>query len=213
MSTHALPQVQSYAPYVEPGNYTTPVHDPANGSNGVYPGNLGHSSLTSHYSRQPNDVSPTVLNSWVQPLEAGARGSSLAFEHDKSGTATYVTGSGWGSEFSVGDDSLTQWNTSHWLLDPFLPATSVPSDSVSASSFGTTDGSSRVSHELKRNEVVDPELTGFFQPALSVIASGECVGKDSQQWVCTQCHQNVRKADRMSHHLGHLNLKEWKCTW
>ena len=126
------------------------------------------------------------------------------------GTATYATDSGRASEFSVGDDSLTQWNPAHWVLDPLLAVTS-----VSASSFGTTGGSSRVSHELKRNEVVDPELTGCFQPASSVIGLGEGVGKDSQRqhWICTQCHKSVRKADRVSHHLRHLNLKEWKCTW
>ena len=208
--TLVRPQVQSYAPYLEPGNYTTPAHDPANGYNGVYLGNLGHSSFPSQYSSQPNNVPPTILGSWVQPLEAGPRGSPVTSRHDMSGTATYATGSGWTSEVSVGDDSLTQWNPSHSVQDPLLPVTS-----VSALSFGTTGGGSRVRHELKRNEVVDPELTGFFQPASSVIASGEDVGKHSQrrQWICTQCYKGVRKAERVSHHLGHLNLKEWTCTW
>ena len=128
------PQVQSYAPYLEPGNYTTLAHDPADGSNGVYLGNLGHSSFASQYSSQPYDVPPTVLN-WDQPLEAGPRGSPVTSRHDMSGIATYATCSGWASKFSVGDDSLTH-------------------SSVSASRFGTTGGGSHVSHELKRNEVV-----------------------------------------------------------
>ena len=212
--------MQSYAPHLEPGNYTTPAHDPANGPDAIYSSNLGYGSFASQYSKQPNDVPSTVLNSWVQPpksgyeVEAGPGGSLVASEHGKSATAPYATGSGWASEFSAGDDSLTQWNLPHWLLDPLLPVMPV-SASVSASSFGTTDGSSHVSHELKRNEVVNPELTCFFQPASSAIASGECVGGHPQHrnWICTQCYKSVRKADRVSHHLGHLNLKEWKCTW
>lgn len=31
--------------------------------------------------------------------------------------------------------------------------------------------------------------------------------------VCTMCHKDIRKADRVSHCLGHMGLKEWRCEW
>ena len=31
--------------------------------------------------------------------------------------------------------------------------------------------------------------------------------------VCTRCHKDIRKADRVSHCLGHMGLKEWRCEW
>ena len=95
----ALPQMQSYAPYHEPSNYTTPAHDPDNGPNAVYSSNLGYSGFASQYSKQPNNVLFTVLNSWVQPpkseyeVKAVPGGSLVASEHGKLATAPYAMGS------------------------------------------------------------------------------------------------------------------------
>jgi hypothetical protein len=79
-------------------------------------------------------------------------------------------------------------------------------------------------HSIKRVHCVLPAvLAEYFQPTISVTASGNvfgCRSPDTKskemerlQYVCTQCSQSVHKAERASHYLGHYNLKEWACTW
>ena len=94
------------------------------------------------------------------------------------------------------------------MLDHLLPVTSLSASVESASSFGITDGSSRVSHEHEGNEVVEPELTGFFQPASSVIALEEDVGKHSQhrQWIFTVSPERMQGRPRVPP-LGALKLE------
>ena len=84
------------------------------------------------------------------------------------------------------------------------------SESASSTESTVTD------HELIRPNIPNWVLALFFQPVPSSIGSCDDAGKQHQcqEWLCTVCHQRIRKADLVFHHLEHvLNLKGWMCRW
>lgn len=84
--------------------------------------------------------------------------------------------------------------------------------SESASSTESTGAD----HQLITPNVPNWVFTVFFQPVPSSIGSGEDAAKQHQcqEWLCTVCHQRIRKADLVTHHLEHVfNLKGWMCRW